>query len=370
MSIRLGIGTGKVPILHQPLFCSNMNRFLLISFVALSSLIGATSVHGQDKILLQQATGSRIPLNGYVEDYTGRELLLRIRPSEPVRRYARSEIVEVTTEYTPRHEKGRRLYASGKIAEAKVELNAALGEEDRPWVRREILAQLVKCALWTGDYHAAIVRFISIVASDPETFHYSLIPLNWTSDEPPANVRSEAREWIASESKPVSKLIGASWLLTSRDSAVEAETMIRRLARDADVRIQRLAQMQLWRLKLRKAEMVEPTEIAHWEKFAEELPIELRGGSYFVIGEGWKNRKENERAARAYLWLPLVFDSDRWLSSRACYEAAEALNRLGDGSQAANLYSEAVFRFGDTPWGAKAEPAWKATQPAPVADKK
>lgn len=348
----------------------SMNRFLIFALVALSTLSGTASVHSQDRILLQQASGSRIPLSGYVEDYTGRELLLRIKPSDPVRRYARSEIVDVTTEYTPRHEKARRLYASGKITEAKVELNSALSEEDRPWVRREILALQIKCALWTGDYQTAIARFVPIVASDSETFHYSLAPLNWTSDEPPANIRSDARQWISPESKPVSKLIGASWLLTSPELAMEAETVMRRLARDPDVRIQRLAQMQLWRLKLKRAEMVEPTEITHWERFAEELPVELRGGSYFVVGEAWKNRKENERAARAFLWLPLVFDSDRWLSSRACYEAAEALNRLGDGSQAANLYSEAVFRFGDTPWGAKAEPAWKALQPAPVPDPK
>ena len=295
---------------------------------------------------------------------------MRIKPSDPVRRYARSEIVEVTTEYTPRHEKGRRLISAGKIAEAKVELAAAMNEEDRPWVRREILATQVKCALWNGDYLGAVSRFLPIVESDRETFHFSLVPLCWTSDEPPANIRFDAREWIGPpRNHRYQRLIGASWLLLVADgSAMEAEQMLKRLAKP-DVRIQRLAQMQLWRLKLKKSrDDRSRTRSSHWDRFVEDLSQELRGGSYFVIGEAWKNRKENERAARAYLWLPLVFDTDRWLSSRACYEAADSLNSLGDPSQAANLYSEVIFRYGDTPWGAKAEVAWKAIKEKAITD--
>jgi tetratricopeptide (TPR) repeat protein len=269
-------------------------------------------------------------------------------------------VIEVTTEYTPHHDRGRRLFAEGKIAEAKLELTAALNDEDRPWVRREILATQVKCALWNGDYHDAVARFLPIVESDAETFHFDLVPLCWTDADPPASVRFDAREWIAPGATPLSKLIGASWLLSVADGSGEAEQVMRRLAREPDVRIQRLAQMQLWRLKLKKNGQIDPNEITRWDRFVEEIPRELRGGSYFVIGQAWKQRHEHERAARAFLWLPLVFDTDRWLSSRACYEAADSLNSLGDPTQAANLYSEVIFRYGDTPWGAKAEVAWKA----------
>ena len=36
----------------------------------------------------------------------------------------------------------------------------------------------------------------------------------------------------------------------------------------------------------------------------------------------------------------------------------------GDTMQATQIYSEVVFRYGDTPWGKKAETAWKANRQA------
>ena len=331
--------------------------------LAVLSISGSLNLTAQDRALIQQPKGNRIPVSGLVQDYTGRELVLRHKNDEPPRRYPRAEVIEVVTDYTPHHIQGRKLYVAGKIAEANRELTAALDEENRPWVRREILAGQVKCALWKGDYLAAATRFMPIVDSDPETFHYSLIPLNWTSDPPPANVKFEARSWTDPKATTISRLIGASWLLTVDDNADEAEQILKRLSRESDVRIQRLAQMQMWRVKLKQSKQIDPQEIVRWQQFAEQLPVELRGGSYFVIGQASKNGHDFERAARAYLWLPLVYDSDRWLAAHACFEAADALTALGDTSQAGNLYSEVVFRFGDTPWGRRAETAWKALRP-------
>ena len=325
----------------------------------------------QDRVLIQQPGGSRFPMSGYVEDYTGREISLRLKPNEAVRRYPRADIIEVTTEYTPHHDRGRKLFATGKITEARAEFASALNNEDRPWVRREILASQVKCALWNGDYYNAVSSFIPIVQSDTETFHYGLVPLNWTDDQPSPNLRLDAREWIGPKATPLSRLIGASWLLSVGDASVEAEKTLKMLAREPDVRIQRLAQMQLWRTKLKGSSQLDPDQITGWEKFVESLSVELRGGSYFVIGQAWKLRKEHEKGARAFLWLPLVYDADRRLSSRACYEAAESMSIAGDQTGATKLYSEVVFRYGDTPWGAKAEAAWNALrQPNPTESKR
>jgi len=347
-------------------------RIALFIAAGLCGLV-APPVQAQDRIVLQHSGSSRIPMSGYIEDYNGREIVFRIRASEPARRYPRTEIAEVTTEYTPHHEQARKLYAAGKIAESKRELTAALDDEDRPWVRREIIATQVKCALWNGDHGTAISRFLAIVESDPETFHFSVIPLCWAEEETPVSLRFDAREWIGPGTTPLLKLIGASWLLSVSDGSNEVEMVLKRLARESDVRIQRLAQMQLWRLKLKKSGQLEAGEITHWERFVEELPIELRGGAHYIIGQAWQQRREYDRAARAYLWLPLVYDTDRWLSSHACFEAAESLSSAGDLTQAANLYSEVLFRFGDTPWGVKAETAWKAIlqkdSPAPAKSK-
>jgi hypothetical protein len=59
------------------------------------------------------------------------------------------------------------------------------------------------------------------------------------------------------------------------------------------------------------------------------------------------------------LWLPLVYDTDRHLAARACFDAAELVESFGDKAQAINLYGELVFNFADTPFGKKAQERWQ-----------
>ena len=323
----------------------------------------------QDRVIIQQPGGSRFPISGLIEDYTGREVILQVRAGEVPRRYPRQEVVEVQTAYTPRHERGRRLLANAKPAEAKVELTLALKEEDRTWVRREILAQLVRCALWDGNYRAATPLFLSIVESDPETLHYGLAPLAWSDEPVDANVKLDARSWLADKSIE-SQLIGASHLLFDRELNDQAEATLRRLARESNIKLQRLAQIQLWRIRSLGGNAsgaasgtanvaATPGELVRWETAIDELPEELRVGGYFVLGQTFRRQQQPERAAAALLWLPLVYDADRYLAARACFDAAEMVESFGDKAQATNLYSEVVFRFGDTPPGRKAEVKWK-----------
>jgi tetratricopeptide (TPR) repeat protein len=319
----------------------------------------------QDRVVLQKPGGSRFPLSGLIEDYTGRDLTIQVRMGDAFRRIPRDEIVEVQTQYTAHHEKGRQLLANGRTTEARAELTAALKDEDRTWVRREILAQLVRCALWDGNYRAAVASFLPIVESDPDTFHFDVVPLAWTADPPTAEIRLEAKSWIEDKS-PVTKLLGASHLLADPDQGDRAETVMRFLARESNVKVQRLAQMQLWRVRSRSGTAT-PGELSRWETSVEEMPEELRTGGYFVLGQAYRQQQDLERAAAALLWLPLVYDADRHLAARACFDAAELLESLGDKSQATNLYSEVVFRFGDTPFGPKAETKWNALTKAAIA---
>lgn len=307
--------------------------------------------------MIQQPGGSRFPISGIIDDYTGRELTLLVRSGEAPRRYPRHDVVEVQTAYTARHERGRQLLLEGKPVEAKVELNQAMKDEDRTWVRREILALLVRCALWDGNYRAATPAFLSIVESDPETMHYGLAPLAWTNTTSANDVRLEARGWLADRS-PVSQLIGASHLLFDAEMNDQAETTLRRLSRESNIKLQRLAQMQLWRVRSLLGNST-PNELLRWETAIEELPDELRMGGYFVLGQTLARQQEPERAAAALLWLPLVYDADRYLAARACLESAELVESFGDKAHAVTLLTEVVFRFSDTPSGKAAEARWK-----------
>ena len=238
------------------------------------SMMTTSPLFADDRVVIQQPGKSRLPLSGLVEDYTGRELTIRVRTGDSLRRFARTEVVEVQTAYTAHHEKGRQLFADGHAVEAAAELNAALKDEDRAWVRREILALLVKCALWNGDYRAAVSRFLPIVDSDAETFHFSVAPLAWTDAPPSDAVRVEAQSWLAAR-LPVSKLFGASHLLFDPASTNDAAAALRSLARESDVRVQRLAQMQLWRQRMQSGTAT-PAELTRWEAAIEQLPEELR----------------------------------------------------------------------------------------------
>ena len=336
---------------------SGREAFWLLHFAVCSLHFSlCTFSSAEDRVVIQQPGGSRFPVTGLVEDYTGRDLTIRTRIGDKLRSYPRSDVVEVQTAYTVHHNKGRQLLANGHAVAAAVELNAALKAEDRTWVRREILALLVKCALWDGDYRAAVTRFLLIAESDAETFHFGVAPLAWTEDAPSGDVRLEAKSWLAARS-PISKLFGASHLLSDPASTNEAEAALRFLSRESNIRVQRLAQMQLWRQRM-KSGAATPAELSRWEAAVEELPEELRAGGYFVLGQAYRKQREPERAAIALLWLPLVYDSDRHLAARACFQAAEQLESLGDRPQATNLFSEVVFRFGDTPWGPQAETKW------------
>ncbi|MBS0205407.1 MAG: hypothetical protein JSS49_21085 [Planctomycetes bacterium] len=333
------------------------------ALILVSNAVFTVFAAAQDRVIIQQPGGSRFPISGIVEDYTGRELKLIVRSGEPPRRYPREEVVEVQTAYTSHHEKGRQLLARGQPVEARTELNQALKEEDRAWVRREILAQLVRCALWNGNYRSATPLFLSIVESDPETMHYGLAPLAWTDTSSESDVKLEARSWMTDRSV-VSQLIGASHLLFDRELNDQAETVLRRLAREPNVKLQRLAQMQYWRVRSLNGTAT-PGELARWETAVDELPEELRSGGYFVLGQTFRRQQAPERAAAALLWLPLVYDADRYLAARACYDAAELVESFGDQGQATNLYSEVAFRFGDTPLGPRAAARWKKLRDGP-----
>ena len=320
------------------------------------------ALSADDQVMIEQQGRSRLPITGEIENFTGRELTMRTRVGKKIRIFPKSEVVEVIASYTQHHDLGRQMLARGRILNATVELNLALNEEDRTWVHREILASLVKCSLWTGDYLTAASDFLKIVASDEETFHYNVAPLAWADDVPDIKLVHEAKLWM-SQSSPASKLMGASHLLCSPDSADESESTLRQLSRNSNLRIQRLAQMQLWRSRTMTGASTSG-DLTRWEASLEELPQELRAGGYFVLGQAHRKQMNPERSANALLWLPLVYDTDRQLAARACFQAAEQLELIGDHAQAINLFSDMVFRYGDTRWGSLAEVTWKEIRAA------
>lgn len=339
--------------------CGPRGLLLLISAGLIAAAVPARPVraqNGQDRVILQSNSGGRYSLTGTIVDYTGTALTLRTSVGGTLRVFPASQIVEVQTPQTEPHLKGLFALEQGEFDEAKTALEKALQEEQRTWVRREVLALLVRCALRQGEYASAGSRFLLLTRSDPETRHFHLVPLAWRPGSPAA-LKADARQWI-SETDDVARLIGASVLLDDATWGDTAESELKRLGASTIRPVRSLARAQLWRVRLRSSDLP-AGELTGWEKSIEQMPEPLRAGPCYLLGRGRLKRGERERAARALLWLPLVYDQDHHLAARACLEAADALAESSRLNEAITLYQEVTVRFAETPFAKDATAALK-----------
>jgi uncharacterized protein HemY len=165
-------------------------------------------------------------------------------------------------------------------------------------------------------------------------------------------VKSSARQWITDD-EPVSQLMGASILLFDATWSNSAETTLIKLTRRSPRPLRDLARMQLWRKKLRTGSPNQ-LELKDWQSQINSLESSMRGGPYFLLGQAHLKRRENERAASAFLWLPVVYSDDHYLAAQACLLAADALLTVGKKSEAKTMYREVTIRFSKTTFAQEA----------------
>ena len=322
-------------------------------------LFAASAAGAQDKVVLQRSTlSTRITISGLVEDYTGVEVSIRTEPGEAPKTYPAAEVIEIQTPQTDSHTRGLKLLAEGNVEQAIRELEAALRKEPRTWVRRDILAALVRCGLRRGDYVSAGSRFLALLKSDSTTRHFRVIPLVWAPEAISRDARSEARSWMDG---PVdaARLMGASLLYDDAESGKEARAVLKKLSSSTDSRVRPLAQMQAWRDEA-LAGNPGRLQTSQWRARIDELPEELRAGPCYLLGRSYAARHDYELAAATLLWLPLIDDHDFRLAARACLEAGTALQKIGQHAEARTLFREVTERFADTPFADEASALLKA----------
>ncbi|MCX7422699.1 MAG: tetratricopeptide repeat protein [Planctomycetia bacterium] len=304
----------------------------------------------QDQVVLQQeGQSSKMVVPCQIVDYTGEKITVKIKSGGNQKTYPAEQVVEVRTSWLESHERGRRQLTDRRVDEAAKSFQEALVSEPRIWVRREILASLVRCALRQGDRVTAGTRFLMILESDRTTRHFGVIPLMWAPESVSSSAKSQARVWLTHELDSA-RLLGASFLLEDNQLGESAQQELAALQRSGDERVRQLAQAQSWRMKLRSLD-VSDLELQRWDDRVQQMPTSLRAGPSYLLGRGWKMRREHDRAATALLWLPLMDDTDPRLTSRAGYEAAESLRRLGQTADARRVMQEIATRFPDTEFG-------------------
>lgn len=325
-----------------------------VTGASLLMLVLMTSAgRGDDKIVIQpEGSTSRIAIPCTIVDYTGVEITIRPRSGGPPKSYPSSQVVEVRTTQTAAYQHGMAEFEAARVVEAQKSFEQALAEDSRVWVRREILAMLVRCSLRLQDYSQAASRFLLLVQSDPMTVHYKAIPLLWAPVALNVAERSDARLWM-NQSSDVAALLGASYLLDDPNQGQLAEEALRRLGSAGNIRIRQLARAQLWRVELRSPGLTSG-QLELWDERISAMSHELRGGPFYLLGQGYYQRRQFDRAAMAFLWLPLVYFEDHQLSARACLYAANALAEIRQSEAANTLYREVQQRFGDTPFAQEA----------------
>lgn len=335
---------------------------VLMAAAAPASLRAAdepNSEEASDRVILLVNEGSgRVTITGRIADYTGKALSIVPRVGGPARDFDASLVVDVQTSQLPAHVEGMNLFRQREFAKARSSFEDALNLEERPWVRREILAMLVRCAQREGETAAAITRFLVLVRSDPETRHWNLAPLAWGSGPASAELRAAARTW-KQQKTDASRLLAASYLLFDPASEVESLLELRELATQLSPNVSAMARAQQWRKRLAEGN-VTPDERRSWQSQLLQMRGPLRGGPNYVLGLAHRKVQDHNLAAACLLWVPAMMPDDALLAAQAQFDAARSLTAVGQRGEARTLLQEVIDRYAQTPAAADAVKAIKA----------
>jgi len=332
-------------------------RFLICAAIAGWCSVAASAARGADVVRYTTgaAGGGRTFASGEIEDIAAGELVIRTRLG-PVRRIPVERVEQIETTRSAEQTRGEQLLQKGQLAEALAAFDAALAvssaePERRPWMRRELLAQSIRCLSGLGRTGQAVDRFLLLARQDPKTHHFYLAPLAWAPGLSTGVSETTALAWLRNRESKTARLIGASWLLRSAHTG-EATKVLRQLAGDADRRFAHLASAQLWRLAVAKADRQAPDR---WREAIAGMPRPLRPGPLLVVARSLQFQKRREEAALAYLRAALLYPQRHDLAARGLLGGADMLEALGRTREAKRLRHELERKYPQTPAGLEAK---------------
>lgn len=287
--------------------------------------------------------------SGNIQDYTGRELRLET-VSGRVETIPAERIVEIRTKKTELQKQAESLFAEDRLDAAIGAYKQAKQQESRPWMVRQISAQLVSCYLEQQAIELAGDEFLSILASDPDPIHWDVIPLPWRLQATPPSLETKARVWLQREKQPAAVLLGASWLVGSTDRTLALQTL-QQLASGNEKTIALLAETQLWRTKLVTAN---EAEVIRWQEMWERYPEPLRPTATFILADGYSRVNRPATAAALFLQLPILAPQQRGAAADGLLAAGKQLEKQGQQVEAAGLYRELSERYASSPSAAEA----------------
>lgn len=306
----------------------------------------SASPAGTDTVLLKTDGGGTVRLTGSVIDFSGEGLDLRdttgVRRSFPAQRVKQIEPARIGE-----HAEADRRYRQRRWEEAIPLYRQARQREPRGWVRRMITARLVRCYDNADRPLDAAREFLDVlVAADPQTPYFDVIPLAWVPRRASGELERAARGWLDG-GNPVAALVGASHLLVGQDGS-RAVAKLESLTHQSERRVAQAALVQSWRRDVFSASV---DELRRRERLLETFPPAVRAGGYYLLGTAWAQRERWEDACVDFLRPPVLYQDQYRLAARCLSEAARCREKLGDEDGAQTLYNELQTRYADTPEG-------------------
>jgi tetratricopeptide (TPR) repeat protein len=312
-----------------------------LTVVAAALVLSSRSAGANDVIHLRQPSSDAvIPVPAVIDDFTGK--VIQFRVGNNVRQELTSNVVRIEHKFSEGYDRAAALFNSGNYEGAEAEWKRALVDEPKPWIQREIRSRLVQAALRQDHWIDAANQFLAIVAEDPETFHWSTAPLVWTPFTLRDGDRTTARNWLEG-TRPVPRLLGASFLLKDPTLGRSAAQALDGLIRDPSSQVSGLAKAQLWRNRFEQP--VSDNEIASWRGHINHLPETLRGGPQYVLASAYRRRRQYDRAAAEFLWVPLLYFQHEPTAARASLEGGETLLQAARREDAIKVLNETVANY-------------------------
>jgi tetratricopeptide (TPR) repeat protein len=328
-----------------------MTRDAWSSSVRLAGLVAvALCLTGRaaDRVTIRPEDSSGLfVVTGEIVAYNDEVLKLSSGGPGGLQSYSTASVAAVETFRVPLHLRGIELFEQGRIADAIVQFEGALEQEQRSWLRHEVLAWLVKCHQRSGDLDTAAARFAEIIATESHTRYWNIAPLRWGPQSVSERLQVSARRWVSSSSEAL-RLLGASLTLGDASGRLTGVAELRKLSRSQDRYVNGQAQALLWESTL-DSNVTSVEELLRWQREIERMPESIRGGPWYVLGRVRMHRNEPDEAAAAWLRVLIVNDGDELLSARAGLEAALALRRINREAEVRTILQEVIERFPWTP---------------------
>lgn len=329
-------------------------RMMVHSVITLLTAVAAVA----DDVVIY-STGSdgrgRARVTGVITEYTSGELRIRQatgrEPTIPADR-----VIEIETTWTRQHQVANQLLKGAKFEEALQQFVEAGKEESRPWVKRQIVAQQVRCQRALGKLDQACMTFLSLYASEKNTRHFEAIPLSWTVHQPSRGFERRCLDWLQRGRNPVAALMAASWLQSTQHRS-QAIASLKALANQPDARIAHLADAQIWRTQTVTAKQ---EQVQRWESQTVRMPENLRAGPYFILGRTMSRLGQSQEAALQFMRVPILYPEDRQLAAESLHAAGRELERLGQIEEALGLYRENVEDYSELPIAGESKARFEA----------